>query len=179
MRVSPVFLLIFSWNYGFSQELTPIEEATPSYFPLTEDEVMIGEDIPSAKTDQTFDLMQNLRDEVRDLRGIVEQMSFQLRELKQRQLDDYLDLDKRLGVMERSRISDQDTYFEKNREENPNLSESDDLASFQNSEIVNEKLQSEIRSDYERASQKLLRDRDIGGATQALLEHLDLSLIHI
>ena len=173
MRVSPVFLLIFSWNYGFSQELTPIEEATPSYFPLTEDEVMIGEDIPSAKPDQTFDLMQNLRDEVRDLRGIVEQMSFQLREVKQRQLDDYLDLDKRLGVLERSRISDQDADFEKNREENPNLSESDDLASFPNSEIVNEKLQSEIRSDYERASQKLLRDRDIVGATQALLEHLD------
>ena len=173
MRVSLLFLVILVWNYGLAQELMPIEEATPAYFPLSEEEVMVGEDIPSAKPDQTFDLMQNLRDEVRDLRGIVEEMSFQIRELKQRQLDDYLDLDKRLGVIERARISDHATDFEKNGEENPNLSQSDDEAFTPNPEIVNEKLQSEIRADYERASQKLLRDRDIGGATQALLEHLD------
>ena len=49
MRVSLLFLVILVWNYGLAQELTPIEEATPTYFPLSEEEVMVGEDVPSAK----------------------------------------------------------------------------------------------------------------------------------
>ena len=45
-----------------------------------------------------FDVMQDLRDEVRSLRGLVEELSYDLQKMKQRQLDDYLELDCYIGV---------------------------------------------------------------------------------
>ena len=42
--------------------------------------------------------VQALRDEVRELRGIVEEQANELRQLKQRQLDDYQDLDRRISA---------------------------------------------------------------------------------
>lgn len=50
-----------------------------------------------ALVDLHFEL-QSLRDEVRELRGIVEEQSNELRKLQQRQLDDYQDLDRRLSA---------------------------------------------------------------------------------
>ena len=95
--------------HGLYQQLTPIEEGIPTYFPPTEQLSIVGEDVPEIGSNQTFDLMQSLRDEVRELRGVVDEMSFQLRELKQQQLDDYLDLDRRIGAAERKTYaSDED-----------------------------------------------------------------------
>lgn len=41
--------------------------------------------------------LQQLQDEIRELRGLVEQQSFELENLKRRQRDQYLDLDQRLS----------------------------------------------------------------------------------
>jgi tol-pal system protein YbgF len=41
--------------------------------------------------------LQLLQQEVQELRGLVEQQSFELRQLKQQRMDDYLDLDRRLS----------------------------------------------------------------------------------
>lgn len=41
--------------------------------------------------------LQVMQDEIRELRGIVEQQSYEIRQLKQRQIDDYQDLDSRLS----------------------------------------------------------------------------------
>ncbi len=41
--------------------------------------------------------LQQLQDEIRELRGLVEQQSFELENLKRRQRDQYLDLDQRLA----------------------------------------------------------------------------------
>lgn len=46
---------------------------------------------------ELFYQLQLLRQEVMELRGVVEQQSHELRQLKQQSLDRYLDLDKRLG----------------------------------------------------------------------------------
>ena len=51
-----------------------------------------------ALTDLHFEV-QSLRDEVRELRGIVEEQANALRELRQRQLDDYQDLDRRISAV--------------------------------------------------------------------------------
>ena len=40
--------------------------------------------------------LQNLQQEIMQLRGLVEEQSFEIKRLKQQRLDDYLDLDKRL-----------------------------------------------------------------------------------
>lgn len=41
--------------------------------------------------------LQVLQEEVRQLRGMIEEMSYELKQLKQRQLDDYMDLDRRIS----------------------------------------------------------------------------------
>jgi len=46
---------------------------------------------------ETYYLLQSLREELRVLRGMVEEQGNTIRLLKQRQVDDYLDLDRRLG----------------------------------------------------------------------------------
>jgi len=56
---------------------------------------------PQAPNQALIDLhydLQGLRDEVRQLRGIVEEQANELRELRQRQMDDYQDLDRRLSA---------------------------------------------------------------------------------
>ncbi|PCJ37377.1 MAG: hypothetical protein COA75_03760 [Cellvibrionales bacterium] len=50
----------------------------------------------AASTD-TYYLLQSLRDELRVLRGMVEEQGNTIRLLKQRQVDDYIDLDRRLS----------------------------------------------------------------------------------
>lgn len=45
----------------------------------------------------TYYLLQSLRDELRVLRGMVEEQGNTIRLLKQRQVDDYIDLDRRLS----------------------------------------------------------------------------------
>ena len=44
------------------QQLTPIEEGIPTYFPPTEQLSIVGEDVPEIGSNQTFDLMQSLRE---------------------------------------------------------------------------------------------------------------------
>ena len=46
---------------------------------------------------EMFYKMQELQEEVRQLRGLIEEISYQLDRLKQRQQDDYLDLDRRIS----------------------------------------------------------------------------------
>ncbi|MCB1615280.1 MAG: tetratricopeptide repeat protein [Pseudomonadales bacterium] len=48
---------------------------------------------------ELFYQLQQLQQEVLELRGIVEQQGFELRKLKQQRLDDYIDLDRRIGSL--------------------------------------------------------------------------------
>ena len=60
---------------------------------------------PSAESLQRaeqFYQIQVLKDEVRTLRGTVEELSYQLQQIKQLQMDDYLDLDRRLITLSQS-----------------------------------------------------------------------------
>ncbi|MCV6606068.1 MAG: hypothetical protein OIF34_12250, partial [Porticoccaceae bacterium] len=47
---------------------------------------------------EMFYQLQSLLEEVRQLRGMVEELNYQVDELKQRQQDDYLDLDRRISA---------------------------------------------------------------------------------
>jgi len=55
--------------------------------------------VAASPSTETYYLLQSLRDELRVLRGMVEEQSNSIRLLKQRQVDDYLDLDRRLGSL--------------------------------------------------------------------------------
>ena len=47
----------------------------------------------------SYNQSQMMQNEVRELRGMVEQLSYELQRVKQRQMDDYLDLDRRLSAV--------------------------------------------------------------------------------
>ena len=82
-----------------SQDLTPVVDAQASTFPVDD---AIDRPVMSAEAKRAsdrFDIMQDLREEVRMLRGMVEELSYELQQVKQRQLDDYLDIDRRLGIL--------------------------------------------------------------------------------
>ena len=53
--------------------------------------------VANSPSTDTYYLLQSLREELRVLRGMVEEQGNTIRQLKQRQVDDYLDLDRRLG----------------------------------------------------------------------------------
>ena len=53
----------------------------------------------SAGAGDSYYQSQMLQNEVRELRGMVEQLSYELQRVKQRQMDDYLDIDRRLSAM--------------------------------------------------------------------------------
>ena len=53
----------------------------------------------AAAVDGRYNQSQMMQNEVRELRGLVEQLSYELQRVKQRQMDDYLDLDRRLSAV--------------------------------------------------------------------------------
>lgn len=53
---------------------------------------------PNQALTELYYEVQSLRDEVRELRGVVEEQANDLRQLRQRQMDDYQDLDRRLSA---------------------------------------------------------------------------------
>ena len=55
--------------------------------------------VAASPSTDTYYLLQSLREELRVLRGMVEEQGNSIRLLKQRQVDDYLDLDRRLGAL--------------------------------------------------------------------------------
>lgn len=54
---------------------------------------------PDATVGDSYYQSQVLQNEVRELRGMVEQLSYELQRVKQRQMDDYLDIDRRLSAV--------------------------------------------------------------------------------
>ena len=52
-----------------------------------------------------FVQLQDLQAEVRELRGLLEQQSYIIEQLSQKRMDDYLDLDRRIGELSQSAIS--------------------------------------------------------------------------
>jgi len=139
---------------------------------------------PSAESkmaESRYDLMQGLRDEVRLLRGMVEELKHELQQVKQRQLDDYLDIDRRLGsqaladdkvdsdVQPRPTTADSATtplYGASSLQQGSGESGIDGL-------VLSTAGDGTVKTDYEAASNKLLKGRDIDGAATALQVHLD------
>ena len=133
--------------------------------------------------------MQGLRDEVRLLRGMVEELKHELQQVKQRQLDDYLDIDRRLGSQA---LADDNVYSDDQsgsssagsavtplygepslQEGSVELSADEAVAMPADGLVVLAADDGTVKTDYEAASNKLLKGRDIDGAAAALQLHLD------
>ena len=175
--VSLAVFVFFSVSAN-SQNLTPIVEANLSLDGPSLTEVSLPEENQASKlASNQFDVMQDLRDEVRSLRGLVEELSYDLQKMKQRQLDDYLDIDRRLSIqnikVNSTEVLNSEgelvTADNANDPSQPILT-SGDPALDQTPVLADSVRDYEVavRQDYEAASNKLLKDRNIDAATVAL-----------
>ena len=164
-----------------SQDLTPVVDAEASTFPVDD---VIDRPVMSAaakRASDRFDIMQDLREEVRMLRGVVEELSYELQQVKQRQLDDYLDIDRRLGILNGDLpagnvvpdSSPEQSLNSPTGEESSSVvpQESSDFAVSDTLKL--DDYEAAVKQDYEAASNKLLKDRDIEAAIMSLNTHLE------
>lgn len=103
---------------------------------------------------ELFFQLQTLQREVQQLRGMVEEQAYELQKLKQQRMDDYLDLDKRIGALSEGGGANADLD---DRPRGRNTSDAERLSETQ-----------KYRDAYQ-----LLRDRDIEEAINAFEDYLD------
>lgn len=116
---------------------------------------------PSIQNELYFQL-QVLQQEVQDLRGLVEEQSYELKRLKQQRLDDYLDLDRRLsqagqaGTTAPARVSSSEQA----------------VAADTNIDLADTPNVGELAS-YRSAIDLVLKQRDFDGGAKALQSYLN------
>lgn len=172
---------------AMAQDLVPIVDASNSS--SSRPDSVETEYMPSPAdglASRRYDIMQNLQEEVRMLTGLVEELTYELQQVKQRQLDDYLDLDRRLGVGRQADESNVTGPFITPTNPLDLMGAQDSLTAAvgvdterdvsvsalpEALELVVD--QSLVKDDYNAASKKLLKERDIEGAAIALKRHLE------
>ena len=129
--------------------------------------------------------MQILQDEVRTLRGMLEEITYQLQQIKQRQMDDYLDIDRRLMSITSAEVGPDVAQTDSNL--NAELGSAGDYGGqptdkdWTDAETVTDKASTatgavqaaDIKADYDSASSLLLKNRDLEGAILAFHKHID------
>ena len=188
MKLGPRLCVLFLSipSVAMAQDLVPIVDAAKTS--ASNGDSVVTEYMSSPVVElasSRYDIMQNLQEEVRMLRGLVEELSYDLQQVKQRQLDDYLDLDRRLGLgsnINESAVSDRFTSpvaILDLQDALAGLASSGTSAGMDvstspigvTSGLVDD--QSLVKADYNAASKKLLKERDIEGAAVALKMHLE------
>ena len=117
---------------------------------------------------EQFYQMQVLKDEVKMLRGKVDELSYQLQQIKQLQMDDYLDLDRRLSAITSAKTAIMPVT------QNSILMVPDAQLNTSDPELIEQEkivTPEDIEADY-LASSKLLKDRDFDGAIAAFKDHI-------
>ena len=148
---------------AFKQPLSPVVELNDSSY--SDARKRSASDIQRA---QQFHQMQVLKDEVKLLRGQVEELSYQLQQIKQLQMDDYLDIDRRLKNITSSNTAIIPVA------ENSILVVPESQLTVQENEPVEIPMivtPEDIEADY-LASSKLLKERDFDGAIEAFKNHI-------
>ena len=188
MKLGPRLCVLFLSipSIAMAQDLVPIVDAAKTSASNADSVVTEYMSSPVVElASSRYDIMQNLQEEVRMLRGLVEELSYDLQQVKQRQLDDYLDLDRRLGLgsnINESAVSDRFTSpvaILDSQDALAGLASSGTSAGMDvstspigvTSDLVDD--ESLVKADYNAASKKLLKERDIEGAAVALKMHLE------
>jgi len=128
--------------------------------------------------------MQILKDEVRTLRGMLEEINYQLQQIKQRQMDDYLNIDRRLMSLTASQVAPDSAHGDVGSNaalgsigDNREQSTVGDRAASEASVNQAPKLAvqvADIKADYDSASNLLLKNRDLEGAVLAFQKHINI-----
>ncbi len=133
-----------------------------------------GDAQAASNSAELFYQIQVLQQELLDLRGLVEQQAHQIKQLKQQRLDDYVDLDRRIGDLNRKNLSTSNTQSTAN---NTSSSVADQT---NNATITTSSLSSSVSSSaneiahYKSATKLILVDKDYDAGILRLNEHLEL-----
>lgn len=105
VRLAAVFVLAVTSAQVTAQ--ATVRDSSPVVAPpVTAADPSAGFSAGAASTNSAYQIQQ-LQQEVLELRGLLEEQGFELKRLKQQRLDDYLDLDRRLKALtDASTVSD-------------------------------------------------------------------------
>ncbi len=113
---------------------------------------------------------QVLQEEVQMLRGMVEELTYELQQVKQRQMDDYLDLDRRLSALTAgASVTSPSTVGQVPAQDAAQASPAGLPAVPATVAPADE---AAMKVNYDRASDLLLKQRDIEGAALAFKQHV-------
>lgn len=108
--------------------------------------------------------MQVLQEEVRTLRGLVEELSHEVQQLKQRQMDDYMDVDRRLSALVQGTASGNTT---------PAVGAAGTAKTLPTTAPPQlTEATPQMTASYTNASNLLLKQRDINAAALAFKQHV-------
>ncbi|UTW46458.1 tol-pal system protein YbgF [bacterium SCSIO 12696] len=93
MKATQLLLLASLCSFSALAARAPVEE-----IPVNGQNSGPAQSGPNQLQTEMFYQIQALQEEVRQLRGLIEELNYQVDELKQRQQDDYLDLDRRISA---------------------------------------------------------------------------------
>ncbi|MFT6387331.1 MAG: tol-pal system protein YbgF [Cellvibrionaceae bacterium] len=116
--------------------------------------------------------IQQMQQEVSELRGLLEEQNFQIKRLKQQRLDDYLDLDKRIVELNKQKQSNSSSSEAAIVAQNKN---SDALSTLSGSQNLSGALANDIGAEkklYRKAIDQLLNQQDYSGAQTSFTQYL-------
>ena len=161
-------MLIFLWFFGLhasAQTSSPVVDLNQAQQSKLEDSSQLNDSARAEMLERSnqYYQMQVLQEEIRTLRGTLEEISYELQQIKQRQMDDYLDIDRRLtALVENSSVDagEQDAGGV--------IASSQAIESEES--IADAAL---IKADYDQASGLLLKNRDLEGAIARFNQHVE------
>ncbi|MGB1382606.1 MAG: tetratricopeptide repeat protein [Porticoccaceae bacterium] len=164
MKKRSILMVAMLSSQLVAQPLSPVVELDSSGYSDAKKKPSVV-DIQRA---EQFYQMQVLKDEVKMLRGKVDELSYQLQQIKQLQMDDYLDLDRRLSAINSTKTDIMPAT------QNSILMLPDAQLTTSSPELIEQEkivTPEDIEADY-LASSKLLKDRDFDGAIAAFKDHI-------
>ena len=178
---------------ALGQSLTPVVDLNSQSDPaqnMDSTTNVDGADNAGQAAGDRYYQMQVLQQEVQMLRGMVEELNHELQQLKQRQMDDYLDIDRRLSAIVSSAPANNALANNAPANSRPGSSSaaldaknSTDSSGYSLNPAASNNAGAakvaagpselaEMKANYENASSLLLKKRDINGAALAFKQHV-------
>lgn len=164
------------------QTLPPVVDISAVSQPTEEQGSPVVISSAAAAQSERYYQMQVLQEEVRMLRGMVEELNYQLQQIKQRQMDDYLDIDRRLSAIVSAAAKPEAGVdaLAQTSQESVTGAETDMQqsalgsapAASQPGMPLDPAARALMKANYDQASSLLLKQRDFEGATLAFKQHI-------
>ena len=175
MKFAIALLLLQAYlsSLAMAQNLTPVVDlSNPMPAATTADSSVVASTAAVSASSNQYYQMQVLQEEVQMLRGLVEELNYELQQIKQRQMDDYLDLDRRLSAVGSGGSSTMQSQSDAKRYGGADTVPANGdgaLTGSVSSEVVDAAV---IKANYDNASNLLLKQRDMDGAVMAFKQHI-------